>query len=205
MKNSDKYKQAASRITPSANMNVMNYIEEKETKRMMKTPVLRRALAVCMSLLFAIGFGYTAYAADFGGIRRPIDLWLHGSMDEVTIEDAGDGQFNITYSDGSVHSVGGFAYEGDAARPLTEDEIIDLLLKQAEVEQDENGSYWLYLRDHKIDITESLLKQGYAQEKIQDGFLADFITVVLHDEDSWGVMTDHFSFPSPEEVRDNTR
>ena len=139
MKNSEKYKQAASRITPSANMNVMNYIEEKETKRMMKTPVLRRALAVCMSLLFAIGLGYTAYAADFGGIRRPIDLWLHGSMDEVTIEDAGDGQYHVTYSDGSVRSVGGFAYEGDAARDLTEDEIISLLLTQTEVEKDENG------------------------------------------------------------------
>ena len=44
----------------------------------------------------------------------------------------------------------------DAIERSVEDEIISLLLTQTEVEKDENGSYWLYLRDHKIDITESL-------------------------------------------------
>ena len=74
-----------------------------------------------------------------------------------------------------------------------------------EVEKDEDGRIWLYLRDHKIDITKQIEKQGYAQEKIKDGLLADYITVVWDEDGGYSLGTDYHKFPDVEELRENTK
>lgn len=203
MRNNEKYKKAAELVENRLSENdILDFVEEHQTKRKMP---LRRLAAVCASLLIALMLGVTAYASDFGGFRHQVNVWLHGSMDEAVIEQIGDGQFTVTYSDGSVRSCGGVAYDNDQPRGLTMDEMVDSLLTSAEAEKDENGRYWLYIRDHKIDITDQINEKGWAQEMVKDGWLADYITVVWYGDDSCGIMTSHRSFPTLEEIQSSTR
>ncbi len=203
MKNSEKYKKAAGLVNnPSSEMKILEYVEEHSMK---KTGFnFRKIAAVCASLVIAMTLGITAYASDFIGIRHNIKTWLHGDLAEVTIKEVSEGNFEVTYSDGKTRSCGGMAYEGDEARGLTMDEMIEYLLTDIEAEQDEDGNYWLYIRDHKIDITDQINEKGYAQEMVKDGVLADYITVVWYGEDGCGIVSSHNDFPSPEEVENST-
>ena len=66
-------------------------------------------------------------------------------------------------------------------------------------------TFLAYYRSHKIDITKQIEKRGYAQEKIKDGLLADYITVVWDEDGGYSLGTDYHKFPDVEELRENTK
>ena len=201
MTNAERITRATDLICPSPEMDILGYVEEKTLRSNRRRP-LRVAATACASLALVVLLGAVAYAADLGGIRHPVNVWLHGDMTEVTIQQVGDGQLEVTYPAGSTRGTGGMAYDPDGtARGVTMEEVIDQLLTDVEATQDEDGRYWLYIRDHKIDITDQIEANGYAQEKVKDGLLADYITVVWYGEDGCGIMTSHSGFATPEEVR----
>ena len=201
MTNSERIIRATDLIRPSRELNILSYVEDRALKQRPRK-LLRTAAAVCASLALVLMLGVGAYAADLGGARHLVSVWLHGDLTEVTIEQAGDGQYEIIYPDGSTRSAGGLSYDSDGtARGITMEELVDRLLTDVEAAQDEDGRYWLYIRDHRIDITDQIEEQGYAQEKVRDGLLADYITVVWYGEDSCGIITSHYGFATPEEVR----
>lgn len=203
MTEQERYKKAMSMIRPSGQMDVLNYVEErtmkhKRTVRMLATTFASFALVLLCSI--------SAYAANIGGIRHKVNIWLHGDMTEVSIEEVSEGQFEITYPDGSVRGTGGVSIGDDGNEQWeTLEEVEERLLNDPEVEKDEDGRIWLYLRDHKIDITKQIEKQGYAQEKIKDGLLADYITVVWDEDGGYSLGTDYHKFPDVEELRENTK
>ena len=63
---------------------------------------------------------------------------------------------------------------------------------------------WIYIRDHKIDISDQIAEKGYAQVKVKDGVLADYITVVPDGNGGVGLSCGHFGYPSVESVRRST-
>lgn len=202
MTEQERYKKAMSMVRPSGQMDVLDYVEERTMKHKRTVRMLATA---CASLAFVLVCSISAYAANIGGIRHTVNIWLHGDMTEVTIEEVGEGQFLITYPDGSVRGTGGVSIGfGGKEQWETVEEVEDRLLNDPEVEQDEEGRIWLYLRDHKIDITEQIEKQGYAQEKIKDGLLADYITVIWDGDGGYSLGTDYYKFPDVEELRANT-
>ena len=199
MTNHERYRRAAGLIRPSREMNTKHYVEEK----MMKNKRSFRPLAtVCATLVLVLALGVGAYAANVGGLRSSVNVWLHGDVTEVSIEQVGEGQYEITYPDGSVRSTGGMADENGQMRGVTMDEVIEEIRTAAEVDEDEDGRIWLYLRDHKIDITDQIAENGdWAQVKVKDGLLADYITVVWYGDGGCSVSTGHFGFDSPDELR----
>jgi hypothetical protein len=180
-------------------MNTKHYVEEK----MMKNKRTYRPLAtVCASLALVLLLGVGVYASNLGGFRSTVSVWLHGDVTEVSIEQVGEGQYEITYPDGTVRGTGGMAYENGQMRGVTMDEVIEEIRTAAEVDEDEDGRIWLYLRDHKIDITDQIAENGdWAQVKVKDGLLADYITVVWYGDGGCSVSTGHFGFDSPDELR----
>lgn len=198
MTNHERYRRAAGLIRPSREMNTKHYVEEK----MMKNKRTFRPLAtVCATLVLVLALG-GAYAANVGGLRSSVNVWLHGDVTEVSIEQVGEGQYEITYPDGTVRGTGGMAYENGQMRGVTMDEVIEEIRTAAEVDEDEDGRIWLYLRDHKIDITDQIAENGdWAQVKVKDGLLADYITVVWYGDGGCSVSTGHFGFYSPDELR----
>ena len=199
----ERYKNAFSKIRPSGQMDVLGYVEERTMKN---KKMVRRLATVCASLALIVVCGTGAYAANVGGIQHKMNVWLHGDMTEVTIEQVADGQFEITYPDGTVRGTGGIAIgRNGEERSETLEEVEDRLLNEPEVMQKEDGRIYLYLRDHKIDITDQIDEKGYAQEKIKDGVLADYITVIWDGDGGYSMNTSHHGFGSVEELRESTR
>lgn len=205
MTNRERYKNAAELVKPSGSLDTMAYVEEHiMNSRKTRRPV-RTLITVCACVVLVLALCVTAYAADIGGVRHSINIWLHGDLTEVTIEQVGEYEYLITYPDGSTRGTGGAVITpGGKERAMTMDEIEECLISEIVCEQDDDGGYWLYIRDHKIDITDQMTENGYAQVKVKDGVLADYITVVFNGHGGYGIQTGRNGFPSPESVRKST-
>ncbi len=204
MTNRERYRKAANLVAPSREMNLMAYVEEQTMKKTNRRP-MRRVMLVCACVILVLALGVGAYAADVGGVRKSVGIWLHGDMTEVTIEQVAEGQFAVIYPDGSKRMTGGMSGGMNGMRGLTLDEITEYLRSSVEAEQDEDGRIWLYLRDHKIEITDQIAQRGVAQVKVKDGLLPDYITLIWEGDGGYSVSTGHYGYPSPESLRSSTR
>lgn len=148
-------------------------------------------LAACLIFTMAV----TAYAADIGGIRRIIQIWLHGEQTTAVL-DIQNGQYTLTDEEGSfIKGGGGVAFEPDGSeRPLTEEEIL-AHLEHPEVIYQEDGSIWLYYRGQKIDITDRFDEEGYCYLELQDGEEVLYATI----EKNGGLATSPTAYPKPHE------
>ena len=135
----------------------------------------------------------TAYAADIGGIRRIIQIWLHGDQTTAVL-DIQNGQYTLTDEKGSfIKGGGGVAFEPDGSeRPLTEEEILEHL-EHPEVIYQEDGSIWLYYRGQKIDITDRFDEEGYCYLELQDGEEVLYATI----EKNGGLTTSPTAYLKP--------
>lgn len=204
MTNRERYKNAAELVKPSGSLDTMAYVEEQIMNRKKTRRPLRTLITVCACVVLVLALCVTAYAADIGGVRRSINVWLHGDLTEVTIEQVSEYEYRITYPDGSHRGTGGAVFTpGGKERPMTLDEIEEYLISEVVCERGDDGRYWLYIRDHKIDITDQITGNGYAQVKVKDGVLADYITVVMNNHGGYGIQTGRNGFPSPESVRNS--
>lgn len=148
-------------------------------------------LAACLIFTMAV----TAYAADIGGIRRIIQIWLHGEQTTAVL-DIQNGQYTLTDEEGSfIKGGGGVAFEPDGSeRPLTEEEIL-AHLEHPEVIYQEDGSIWLYYRGQKIDITDRFDEEGYCYLELQDGEEVLYATI----DKNGGLATSPTAYPKPHE------
>ena len=203
MTNRENYRRAAELICPTPADQIIQYVEGKTMKKSRRP--LRAVVTVCAALVLVIALTAGAYAADVGGFRHTMNVWLHGESVEVEIRPTGEGSFDLIYPDGTVRNSGGLAEDGHGGmRPLTEEEIREEIMNAVEAEQDEDGRIWLYLRDHRIDVTDQIEANGWAQVKVKDGLLADYVTLVWEGDMGYSVSTGHFGFPSPESLLADT-
>ncbi len=199
MTNHERYRRAAELVQPVPERSIIDYVEAKTMK---KRKPLKVFATVCAAVVLVLALTIGAYAANLGGIRHSISIWLHGEATDVTVEEVGDGHFRLTYPDGSVRETGGMAEDGRGGmRGITLEEVEDYLVNSPDVEQDGDGRIWLYLRDHKIDLTDQIEENGYAQAKVKDGLLPDYITVVWEGENGYSMSTSSFGYPSAESLR----
>lgn len=184
MTNKEKYKQAFSAMHISDEFSL-------EVKKMTTTnnkPKLNLLVASIAACVLIVSSATVAYAADFCGIQRTLQLWINGDQTDVTIQFDGNGNYTMNYLDGegdSKHqSGGGVAIEGDGTeRPLTEDELLEEITAP-DVQYEDDGSVWVYWSGQKIDITDkfennvcyvklvSSEKTLYMTVKYQDGYSA---------------------------------
>ena len=73
-----------------------------ESKNINSRRIIGLVLAACLVFTFAV----TAYAADIGGIRRLIQIWLYGEQTTAVL-DVQNGQYTLTEEDGSFMQGGG--------------------------------------------------------------------------------------------------
>ena len=148
-------------------------------------------LAACLVFTLAV----TAYAADIGGIRRIIQIWLHGDQTTAVL-DVQNGQYTLTDEEGSfIQGGGGIAIEPDGSeRPVTEDEILEHL-DQPEVDHKEDGSIWVYYRGQKIEITDRFDSDGYCYLELRDGPEILYATI----ERNGGMATSPVNYVQPHE------
>lgn len=161
-----------------------------------KQPIcLRKITSIIVAACLIFTMAVTAYAADIGGIRRIIQIWLHGDQTTAVL-DIQNGQYTLTDEKGSfIKGGGGVAFEPDGSeRPLTEGEILEHL-EHPEVIYQEDGSIWLYYRGQKIDITDRFDEEGYCYLELQDGEEVLYATI----EKNGGLATSPTAYLKPHE------
>ena len=129
----------------------------------------RRVIGIILAACLVFTLAVTAYAADIGGIRRLIQIWLYGEQTTAVL-DVQNGQYTLTDEEGSfIRGGGGVAIEPDGSeRPLTEEEILEHL-DQPEVDHKEDGTIWVYYRGQKIEITDRFDEDGYCYLELRNG------------------------------------
>lgn len=200
MTNKERYQQAfsvlhASEHTKEAlNMETGNVVKYESKKRFSKAVVIAVAAALLLALT-TIG-----YAADVGGIRRTVQIWLHGDQTDAVL-DIQDGSYTLLYEDaeGQTHEQqgGGTAYDFfGRERPLTEEEIMEHI-NAPSVERLEDGSVWVYYRNQSVDVTEEIDENGICYVQLKEGSHTLYLTLKVYDDGSCGYATNKHSFPSP--------
>ena len=151
--------------------------------------IIGLVLAACLVFTLAV----TAYAADIGGIRRIIKLWIQGEQTTFTL-DVQEGNYTVTAEDGSpIISGGGVVMEADGStRPVTEEEILTHL-DQPDLHHKEDGTIWVYYREQKIEITDMFDDSGFCYLELQDD---NGILYVLVDKQG-GLSTSSTGYPTP--------
>lgn len=172
--------------TPERTTNMDN---QKKTIHFRKITGL--ILAACLVFTLAV----TAYAADIGGIRRIIQIWLYGDQTTAVL-DVQNGQYTVTDEEGSfIMGGGGVAFEPDGSeRPLTEEEILEHL-DHPEVAHKEDGSIWVYYRGQKVEITDRFDADGYCYLELRDGEDTLYATI----DKNGGMATSPTDYPQPDE------
>lgn len=160
MTNREKYKQAFSALHASDNISLEVCTMKKEKRTFHMRPVL----AACLCVVTIMGCMGVAYAADVGGIRETIQIWINGrqvnaNVDAIQDSDTGVGSYRFTIpeegADTDAATVGGGGVEIDddgSERPLTPEEVANEFANDVDVDKD--GRVWLYYYEQSYDITD---------------------------------------------------
>ena len=142
-----------------------------------KTIHFRRITGLILAACLVFTLAVTAYAADIGGIRRIIQIWLYGDQTTAVLDVQG-GQYTVTDEEGSfIKGGGGVAFEPDGSeRPLTEEEILQHL-DQPDLQHKEDGTVWVYYHGQKIEITDRFDENGICYLELRDGETVLYATI----------------------------
>ncbi|MDO5785509.1 MAG: hypothetical protein Q4P20_10660 [Eubacteriales bacterium] len=157
--------------------------DERKGGSVMKYKVMvQRAVAVVAA---AAVVSATALAADVGGIRTSMTMWIHGQQQEVEVEKDGAYGYKTTI-DGEERGFGGVAIDEDGnAHPLDETDMQDMYA--VDVEQGDDGTWTLYFYDQTIDITKDMENGGYDNRLTHEGTAYH---VVVEPDGGFSVSTD---------------
>lgn len=174
MTDKERYKRTFTRLRTSR----LEFTEEMMMNKTKIVPV-RRLVSLCAAALMIAAMASVAYAADIGGIRRTVQIWIRGEQTNAVM-DVQDGHYNLSYEDenGESQMMGGGGVAMDAfgrERPLTDEELLEEL-NNPQVEKLEDGSVWVYYRDQKMEITDKFV-DGVCYVELKDGEKTLYLTV----------------------------
>lgn len=152
-----------------------------EARRMKaKKMTVRKAVLLCAAAVLILGLATVCYAENVGGIRRTIQLWVHGDQTDAVM-DIENGNYTLSYDDAQGHhEQGGGGVAIDAfgrERPLTEEELLEEINSNVDVEYKQDGTVWVYYQDQAMEITDLFdeNKVCFVQIKTETGTL--YVTV----------------------------
>ncbi len=195
MTNKERYKSAFSHIHASG-----DYCKGVLTMNKTKAGKFRipKLAVVCLVVCLALGATGICYAANVGGIRQQIQVWIHGDPMDAEITFQGDGTYQLEFQDADGNTVsqggGGVALDGSGEeRPLTEEELMEEL-DSPDVQYEEDGRAILYYRNQTEDITD-LFEDGVCYIKLLRDEGPLYVTVKYQN----GLATSPEWYLSPEE------
>lgn len=173
-----------------------DFLKEDITMQTTKHFSMRKVSLLCAAVILIFSISTVCYAADVGGIRRTIQLWIHGDQTDAIME-IQDGQYQVTYEDqqGNLHqqSGGGIAIEPDGSeRPVTEEEILEHL-NSPEVEYKDDGTVWVYYRNQSLEITDRFDADGVCYVQLKNG--DDILYLTVRYQDGYSTSTNAFVQP----------
>ena len=185
----EQYKRMFSVIRPSADFTW----EVTEMKTGRKS--VKMLIAVCIALALMIGSVTVAYAADLGGFRQVVQVWIKGERQLMEIEQVDEGHFQWTDENGDTQRGGGVIQQdnGDAL-PLTIDQWAEQMSDLGFAEMAEDGRVWFYYKDYKEDITDQVDNDGIAKIQLEEDGKPLYITVKDNHGGGYAIHIDTDSF-----------
>lgn len=179
-----------------------DFLKEDSTMQTAKPFPVRRIVILCAAVILVFSMSIVCYAEDVGGIRRTIQLWIHGDQTTAVL-DIQNGEYTIHYedADGTPHeqSGGGVAFNPDGSeRPLTDEEIMEHVMDEArmpEIDYRKDGSVWVYYMDQEMEITDNFNSDGVCFIQLKNGSDVLYLTVKYQN----GHATSPLGFVQPEE------
>ena len=143
--------------------------DEREDKKMNSNTLhgFSRIAAAIAACAVTLGVGGVCYAADLGGIRTKVELWMNGEKTEVELEQDGMG-YSWTDEYGENHGFGGMVLEeGGKEIPMTAEELAGQMNNEA-VLRDKDGRLNLYYKNLCVDVTDMIGSDGTLYIHIND-------------------------------------
>ena len=175
MTNKERYQRTFSALHASG-----DYVMEVTPMKTTNVRRFPRLIAACAAVILVLGLATAAYAADVGGIRRTVQLWVRGDQTDAVLE-VQDGTYDLYYTDaqGNLREQhgGGVAFDifGNE-RPVSEAEILEQL-NAPEVEERSDGTTWVYWRGQTLEITDKFGEDGVCYVQLKDGNETVYLTV----------------------------
>ena len=163
MSNKENYKKAFSVLKSSCDFT----LEEKRMNIIKRENAHRNLLTAAAVMLVVLAGSGTAYAADLGGIRETVQMWIHGEQTDVTINDE-----SIEYvdKDGNVQVETGIESNPQTGeRPLTGEEIAEEKVNEVDVDKTDDGKVIMYFHDKQFDVTDNIANKKDTFHVVADG------------------------------------
>lgn len=195
MTNKERYKRAFSVLQSSGPLN----LEVEEMAQLKKKHKANIAVAAAIICAVIIGGSGTAYAADLGGIREKISIWLYGTETEVEVtEHQEDGGYTFSYEhDGEtvVMGGGGVSLDDNGNETwLSAEEVLAEISDSATIEEDENGRVWVYYYNQQIDITDLFNEENICRITLMHEGLPAYLEITRKGNGAYPFsQTDHLS------------
>ncbi len=185
MTNKEKYKEAFSVLQTSRDIS-LEVENMANMKRKHKMNLAIAAFAACI----IIGGSATAYAADIGGIQEIFSTWIKGQKITVSVKDNADEKgYTFSYNNEGTEVVwggGGVAIdENGNEEKLSAKDIMDEYSDTPQVDRDNAGRVWIYLKDKSKDITDLFDEKGVCRVAILDGEIIHYVKITREDDGSY--------------------
>jgi len=141
-------------------------IPEVQTMKKNMRPALRAVISVAAALVILLAGTLAAYAADLGGFRETVQLWLRGELKEVEVSHSDD-YYEFQDADWNWR-VTDYTLDDDGnRRPLTVEEAMEAINENPCVVA-KDDRLLLFFRGESRDITEAILADGKAEAEFTD-------------------------------------
>lgn len=177
-----------------------------EAEQIMVTRTRRKKSMNKMVVVFAAVFllaslSCVAYAANIGGIREIVSVWLHGEQKNAEFTYNPEGSYQLVYEgeDGEQHEISGGGIEvgpNGSERPLTAEELKEQM-SFPDIDYDSDGNVFFYYKDQKIDLTDRFEDQ-FCYFEVKDDDTTMYVTVKY--QKGFAISTEGYS--SPENFED---
>ena len=199
MKDKEKFQKTFEQLHASPDLlaEVLKMTEEKKVVPMKRRSMPRIAVAALV-LVLVMGIGNVAYAKDFLGIQRIVQVWIHGNCTDAVLT-VDNGTYILDYKDENgelVHqSGGGVAINEDGVEsPLTAEDFLDNINNYPDVVYDNDGKVWIFYKNQKWEITDKFEDEFCYIQLMLDGE-TKYITVMYNN----GYAVDSHRYSDPED------
>ena len=143
--------------------------DEREVKRMNSNTLhgFSRIAAAIAACAVTLGVAGVCYAADLGGIRTKVELWMNGEKSEIELEQDDMG-YSWVDEDGENHGFGGVVCDEDGKEiPMSAEELAAHMNNEAAIKV-RDGRQNLYYKNLCVDVTDMINADGSLNVHIDD-------------------------------------
>lgn len=169
--NSERYKASFDKLHLSGDFQARlteSLEKEREDSKVTYTRTFGIGRIAAAAAVFSLLCGSVCYAADLGGIRTTIRLWINGNSKNIDITGTDNGTFTWTDENGEDHGFGGYyATDDGKVTALPADEMISYMNNGAELEFKDDRVIFHY---HNLseDVTDNIDTNGNLYVHVDD-------------------------------------